>query len=311
MRRYRVVDHIATDSAQLQVIGKTEDGVPIVINKLAYEADLLLATGVVEPHQYAGYSGGGKTVAIGLAGEETILYTHSLAMLKKEGVSAGNVLRNPFRRAVEEIAERAGLKFIVNVVLNHMQQVAHLAAGGSEAVFEALADKLRQISTVYVDHPYQVVIAGVGHPKGDNLYQLSRAASYIALNKNPAVTKGGIIILAACASEGIGGGLAEQGFYELMSRAASPDDVISRLEGGDTLPGAQRAYVMSRALKHCRVMVVGSRCPELVEKVGFIPAPDISRALELAGEIVGSVDDVLIAPDGMQTLIGVREESGG
>jgi nickel-dependent lactate racemase len=109
LRRYRVVDHVATDMAQLEVIGQTEDGVPIVINKLAYEADLLLATGVVELHQYAGYSGGGKTVAIGLAGEETIRYTHSLAMLKKRGVSVGNVFRNPFRQAVEEIAGRVDL----------------------------------------------------------------------------------------------------------------------------------------------------------------------------------------------------------
>lgn len=306
LRRYRVIDHVATDSAQSQRVGQTKDGVPIIINKLAYEADLLVATGVVEPHQYAGYSGGGKTVAIGLAGEETIRYTHSLAMIKKDGVSVGNILNNPFRRAVEEIAKQVGLRFIVNVVLNKKQQVAHLAAGDSEAVFEALADK---ISTVYVDHPYQVVIAGVGHPKGDNLYQLSRAASYIALNKNPAVTKGGIIILAACASEGIGGGLAERGFYELMSRATDPDDIISRLEG-NVLPGAQRAYVMARTLKYCRVMVVGSRCPELVGQVGFIPAPDIPRALELASEIAGGVDEVLIVPNGMQTLISIREKNG-
>jgi nickel-dependent lactate racemase len=186
-----------------------------------------------------------------------------------------------------------------------MQQVTHLAAGSSKAVFEALADKLRHLSTVYVDHPYQVVIAGVGHPKGDNLYQLSRAASYIAINKNPAVIKGGIIILAACASEGIGGGLAEQGFYELMSRAAGPDDVITRLEGGDVLPGAQRAYVMAQVLKYCRVMVVGSQCPELVERVGFIPAPDMNDALELARKMSVKLDEVLIAPDGMQTLISV------
>ncbi len=312
IKRYRVIDHCATFKKQLQALGQTETGVPIAINKLAYEADILLSIGLVELHQYAGYSGGGKTVAIGLAGETTISHTHSLAMLKQAGVRIDNICQNPFRQALEEIAEKAGLRFIVNVILDQKQRITHLATGNSKAVFETLVDKARQMSTVSIDHPYKMIIAGVGAPKDANIYQLSRAASYLVFKAKPAVAKGGIIILAAKATEGIGGGLAEQGFFKLMSQASDPDKIISGLEKGDlsppsppSQPGAQRAYVMAQVLKHCRVLVVGSCCPELVKQVGFIPAQNMTEALGLAKGLLGSSDEVLIVPHGTQTLINV------
>ncbi len=312
IKRYRIIDHCATDKTQLQALGQTRTGVPIVINKPAYEADLLLSIGLVELHQYAGYSGGGKTVAIGLAGEATISHTHSLAMLKQNGVRIDNIDENPFRQAVEEIAQTAGLKLVVNVILDQKQQITHLAAGTSKAVFENLVDKARRMSAVTIGHPYKLVIAGVGAAKGANLYQLSRAASYLAYKPEPAVAKDGIIILAAYATEGIGEGLAEQGFFKLMSQTPDPDKIISCLERGDLSPpspppppGAQRAYVMAQVLKHCRVLVVGSCCPDLVKRVGFIPAQDMTAALGLAEEMPGALDELLIVPHGMQTLVNV------
>jgi nickel-dependent lactate racemase len=304
-RRYRLIDHLAAEPGQLEHLGRTEDGIPITVNRLAYEADLLLATGVVELHQYAGYSGGGKTVGIGLAGEPTIRRVHSLAMLERTGIGVGNVCGNPFRQAVEEIARAAGLRFVVNVVLNQRQQVAHLAAGEPRAVLAALADSVRRMSSVGIDRPCRLVIAGVGYPKDANLYQLSRAASYLAYGPNPAVAEGGVIILAAEDEEGIGGGLAEQGFYELMSRAADPNQVIARLKRDEGQPGGQRAYVMAQVLKICRVMIVGSRYPELARRIGFIPAEDMPQALGLARRMLGVLDEALIVPRGMQTLVDV------
>jgi nickel-dependent lactate racemase len=305
VKRYRVIDHTATEPGQLQNLGRTADGIPMVLNKAACEADLLLSIGLVELHQYAGFSGGSKTVAIGLAGEATIRKTHSLAMLQQRGTRIGNIHKNPFRQALNEIARQAGLRFIVNVVLNSRQQVAHLAAGEPGAVFEALVDRAQQISTVSIDHAYPLVIAGVGYPKGANIYQLSRAASYLAWNPRPAVARGGMIILAARCEEGIGGGLTERGFYELMSKAGDPEEIISCLKTDDCQPGSQRAYVMAQVLKYCRVMLVGSRCPELASRVGFLTATDMPQALELARDILGHLEEALIVPQGIQTLVTV------
>ena len=83
-------------------MGQSEHGIPLTVNRLAAAADLLLATGVVEPHQYAGFSGGSKTVAVGVAGEPTIAYTHGPAMLDQAGVRLGNLHDNPFQAAVRE-----------------------------------------------------------------------------------------------------------------------------------------------------------------------------------------------------------------
>ena len=114
--RYRVVDHDARAVKGLVDLGKTERGIPLSVNRWAYEADLLLATGIVEPHQYAGYSGGGKTVAIGAGGEPLITFTHGPQMVDHPGTRLGSTADNPFRRAVDEAARRAGLRFVINEI---------------------------------------------------------------------------------------------------------------------------------------------------------------------------------------------------
>jgi nickel-dependent lactate racemase len=303
LKQYRVIDHLATDRAQLSNLGQTQSGCPVIINKLAYETDLLVACGVVEPHQYAGYSGGSKTVAIGLAGEETIRFMHSIKMLEQSGVGVGCISGNPFRLTIDEIGRRAGLRFILNCVLDPEGCPVDLAAGEPGAVFNYLAEKSRQLSTINIKHPYKMVITGAGYPKGANLYQLSRAASYLAWRPKPVVVKGGLIILAARCEEGIGGGLAERGFYELMSQAENPAGIISRLKTGNSVPGGQRAYVMAQVLKHCRVILAGSRCSGPVKAVGFIPAKDMPQAFMLAQEMIGVQNEVLIVPQGMQTIV--------
>ncbi|MDQ6804310.1 MAG: lactate racemase domain-containing protein, partial [Actinomycetota bacterium] len=179
--RVRVVDHDAEDPSALANLGVTGGvlPVPIVLNRLLVEADLLLATGIVEPHQYAGYSGGRKTAAIGAAGAATIAATHGPRFLDHPGTRLGNLVGNPFHEAVTEIARRAGLAFILNVVCDGEQQVVAVRAGAPEPAFDALAALAARLYTVPVPHAYDMAIGGVGWPKDTNLYQASRAASYL------------------------------------------------------------------------------------------------------------------------------------
>src|SRR5689334_2036564 len=99
VHRARIVDHNALDASSLVHLGEV-DGLPVVVDRKCVEADLLIATGVVEPHQYAGYSGGAKTVVIGCGGEATIQATHSAAMLDRPGTRLGAIMNNPFQQFV-------------------------------------------------------------------------------------------------------------------------------------------------------------------------------------------------------------------
>ena len=134
--RYRVIDSAPRDPERVVDLGAGPNGVRMSVSATAYEADLLIATGVVEPHQYAGYSGGRKTVAIGAAGEQTIEYTHGPQMLDHPGTRLGRLEGNPFHEAITEAAQRAGLRFILNVVLDDDKRIVAVRAGEPTAAFE-------------------------------------------------------------------------------------------------------------------------------------------------------------------------------
>ena len=122
--RYRVIDNEPQNPSTLVDLGVTPGGVPVLLHRAVVETDLLIATGIVEPHQYAGYSGGRKTVAVGAAGEALIAHTHGPAFVDHPDTRLGQIEGNPFHEAVTEASRRAGLRFILNVVLDDDKQVS-------------------------------------------------------------------------------------------------------------------------------------------------------------------------------------------
>jgi len=308
--RYRVVDHNATDERNLVSLGTyaTDDGhsgrveVPLVVNRMVAEADLLIATGVVEPHQYAGYSGGGKTVTIGTGGEATIAATHTATFLDHPGVRLGRVNGNPFQKVVREGARRAGLDFVVNVLADGEGRVLAVSAGAPDAVHDALVHQARGVFELPVAHQFDVAVAGVGYPKDANLYQASRAASYLQFAPVPVVRPGGLIILPAPIPEGAGAGLGEQRF---LAALASADDLSRFLDGcrrSGFPPGVQRAFVMATVLLQNNIIVVGATRPDVVQQTKMIPVTTMADAFTLAAERLGPELDVLIVPHALLTL---------
>jgi nickel-dependent lactate racemase len=304
--RYRVVDHAPSDPAQLVDLG-TWDGVPLVVNRLAAEADVLVATGVVEPHQYAGYSGGRKTVAIGAGGEATIAITHGPAMLDHPGTRLGRMEGNRFHRAVTESARRAGLRFILNVVQDGAHRVVALRAGQPQAAFAELAEIARSVYEVPVTRRYDVVVAGVDSPKDVNLYQASRAASYLWFAPRPVVRHGGMMIVPAQCPEGVGQGVGEQRFYDLLSHSDSPHSLIAHLREQGYPPGGQRAYIMAQVLAGCEVVVVGAEDPAVVQQCHMTPMATMEEAFALAQARMGLELEALVVPHALLTLPVVRE----
>jgi nickel-dependent lactate racemase len=301
--RYRIVDHEPLHRAGLKDLGSTESGIPLAVNKIACEADVLIATGIVEPHQYAGYSGGRKTAAIGAGGERMIAYTHGPQMVDHPGTRLGKIEDNPFHQAITEVARRAGLSFILNVVRDGHKRTVAVLAGEPEAAFEKLVKVARQLYEVPIPRQYDVAVAGVGFPKDTNIYQASRAASQLFFAPLCAVKDGGVFIIPALTEEGAGQGYAERSFLETMKGAENMNSLLSELRRTGYPPGGQRAFIMAKVLEKTRVIIAGTVTPDLVRQLHMTPAADMEEAFRTASMKIGRDDlDVLVVPQALLTL---------
>ena len=302
--RVRVVDSDGRDPAKWADLGPIPPyDVPGFTQKLVKDADLVIATGIVEPHQYAGYSGGRKTVAIGCAGEPTITATHGMRFLEDPGVRLAKIEGNPFHESVREIARRAGLAFCLNVVTDDRERVVAVAAGDPDAVLIDLAAKAAALYTRPIAKQYDIVIAGVGHPKDVNLYQASRAATYLRFAPTPVVREGGAIIIPARLEEGAGEGAGEQRFLAALERAESPAAVVEAARR-HFAGGEQRAVMVALTLQWCQLIVAASEAPEVVRLAKLRAAVDVEEGLDIAYEHIGrpARASVLLVPRALHTL---------
>jgi nickel-dependent lactate racemase len=300
--RYKVLDNEPQNVAALVDLGVTSNGVPVQAHRAAVEAELLIATGIVEPHQYAGYSGGSKTLAVGAAGEALIAHTHGPAFVDHPGTRLGKVDSNPFQQAVIEAARRAGLRFILNVVLDSEKRILRARAGDPEMAFRDLVTFARSIYEVAVPSQVDIAIGGVGFPKDTNLYQASRAPSYLFFAPLPVVRQGGFMIIPARCEEGAGDGVGEQRFLKAMRDAPDIQFILDDARRNGYPPGQQRAFVMAKVLEQVQVIIVGSECPELVAACKMIPVSTMEQALDLAVNKTGKHCEVMIVPHAMLTL---------
>ncbi len=302
VERYRIVDHHAADDASLVAVMEGPGGVPFRLNRLAVEANLLRSTGVVEPHQSAGFSGGGKTIAIGCADEETISYTHGPAMLDQPGTRLAQLAGNPFQDAVREVARRSGLAFVGNAVLDDEGETVAFAYGAPEAVHDHLAQLAAPMFTVAIPAQVDLAVAGVGAPKDANLYQASRAATYLQFAPTPVVRRGGVVILPATCPEGAGEGSGEQRFLAAMRQPGGASAIVERARRDGVQPGEQRAYIVALMLQDVRVAIVGAEDPELARSVGFNAFATMEDALAWAADYVGTPASCLVVPHAVHTL---------
>jgi nickel-dependent lactate racemase len=306
--RYRVIDSEPLNQDALVDLGTTPGGVPVLVHHTAVEADLLMATGLVEPHQYAGYSGGRKTLAVGAAGEPLIAYTHGPDFIDNPGTRLGRIEGNPFHEAVTEAARRAGLKFIINVVQDEKKRVLKVAAGEPEETHRRLVEFARGVYEVEIPQRYDVVIGGVGYPKDSNIYQASRAASYLFFAPTPVVKSGGFLIVPARCEEGAGDGVGEQRFLAAMRDSPDVQSILDNARQHGYPPGQQRAFVMAKVLEEASVIIVGSEQPDTISDCKMIPAETMYEALQMAADKLGDELDVLIVPHALLTLPVVKED---
>ncbi|UPW00707.1 lactate racemase domain-containing protein [Halorussus gelatinilyticus] len=286
------------DAEAARVVGEVEgpdgDVVPVELNPTVAAADAVVSTGMVEPHQYAGFSGGAKTVAIGAGGESLIRYTHGPEMLAREGVRLGRVDGNPFRATLDEAGDVIGVDFCLNVT-HGPAGILGASAGDHREVVRDLAELCKDNISVSLSDTYDAVVAGVGAPKDANLYQATRAATYLALGDYDPLRSGGRIVVPARLQEGAGEGTGERRFYDWLSGAESADALYDEMRRGYD-PGAQRAFVVARVLREYDCYVTDSESPAVVEEC-------LMHARESVADAVEPGSDVLVVPDALDTLL--------
>ncbi|MFC5367023.1 lactate racemase domain-containing protein [Salinirubrum litoreum] len=281
------------DPGDTVVVGEIE-GCEIELNSRVAGADTVLSTGMVEPHQYAGFSGGAKTVVIGAGGESLIRYTHGPELLSREGVRLGGIADNPFRETLDRAGDLAGLDFCLNVTKGP-DGFLGASAGRPRDVVRDLADIARDALSVPVSTDYDAVVAGVGAPKDANLYQTTRAITYLVLGDRNPLRPGGRVVVPARLQEGAGEGAGERRFAERLASAESAAALYEEMRAGYE-PGAQRAFVVARALRDHEAWITNSESPEVVSDCLLHPAESVADAVEPGSE-------VLVVRDALNTLL--------
>lgn len=237
---------------------------PVTLHRAVCDAELILCIGIVEPHQYAGFSGGVKTIAIGCAGANTIAALHGLEYLRDPRTTLGTLHGNPFRDALGRVA--ACLNAPV-YAYHHLpatpQTPAEHVSGEVHEAFERASHMASE--RLFTTHAQRVPWAclEVRGPKGANFYQASRAATYVGLVERPIVEPGGVILIDAPCPEGMGSGAGERACAMMLARGH--ETLLAELEGRAKVPdditltgGAQRAYVIARLLGRYQLALVGA-----------------------------------------------------
>jgi nickel-dependent lactate racemase len=300
--RLRVVD--AQGISQTSVtLGAVAGGGAIAMNDVVAQADLVVALGIVEPHLYAGFSGGVKAVAIGCAGQETIAWTHHPVFLDQPAVRLCRLDGNPFQEALREIAAATALRFALNVVLNDGGAVAGVAAGDPATAQRQLANHHGEAWIRRHEQPFDLVVAGVPAPKDRSLYQASRAATYVGLAARPVVAAGGLIVCCADLPLGVGDGPGETNFGALLAATERPLDLVARGCVEPLGPGGQRAYMIAKLMTLYRVGVVGDGDRKLIESMGLLAFGSVDGAIAAARRVRGPGARVLALADGLDTIV--------
>ncbi|MEW8959702.1 MAG: nickel-dependent lactate racemase, partial [Moorella sp. (in: firmicutes)] len=289
------VNHNAWDKDELVYLGKSQRGIPLVVNKHVAAADIKISTGVIETHLLAGYSGGVKSVAVGVAGAETIAATHNYQVMAETRL--GVVEGNTFRDFLTEATLAIGLDFIVNVVQTGRKELVRVVAGDPVAAFLEGVKTARSMYEVEIDDQADIVIAGVGYPKNRDLYQATRAANTSVFGPRPVVKKGGVIIIPASCEDGFG----HPGYVEWMAASNGPEDIIEHAAKEGFAPGDQKALILSWILKQARLVVTDCEIPAgELKKIYLDAVPTLQEAVnrELAGRTGARV---IIIPDALLT----------
>ena len=295
----KIYIHDCDEREKLVNIGTLPSGGACEINSIAYEADLLVAEGFIEPHFFAGFSGGRKSVLPGIAGRATVLANHCSEFINDKRSRTGILEGNPIHKDMLWAAKAAKLSFIVNVVLNGEKEVIYAVAGDTEQAHKRGTDFLSELCGAKALDTDVVISTNGGYPLDQNVYQAVKGMTAAEAT----VKKDGVIIMLAASGDGTGG----DHFYHQL---ADEDDIRKTMDmflkrdRDMTAPDQWQSQILVRILMHARVIYISEMPDEDVRRMHMIPAHTIDEALAMAREILQKEKVSITAiPDGIAVMV--------
>lgn len=292
--RIRRISHDCMDAGAMKKLGTTKRGMPVYVNRTVVDADVIITTGLIAPHQSAGFSGGRKSIVPGVSGIETLMVHHSFP-IRPIAPQMGKLEGNPFHQEAMEGAKMAGVDFIINTVQNSQNRVLYAVAGDLEKAFYAGVELSRKVWGVRIKRLADVVIVSPGgFPRDFDLHQSQKAVASGEL----AVKKDGIIILVAECPDGIGK------FGTALRNANSPGEIIERFKRkGYTKDASSKAFMYARAMLNHQLIIVTDRIDHKdLEQMFFTPTSSLKEAIQIAIEQKGKGAEFLVIPHASEIL---------
>ena len=299
VRNEKIYIHDCDEREMLVSIGVLPSGGVCEINRLAAECDLLVAEGFIEPHLFAGFSGGRKSVLPGIAGRSTVLANHCAEFIASDRARTGILDGNPIHTDMLWAAKRACLRYVVNVVLDADKRVIYAVAGDVEEAHRKGTDFLFRLCGARAVPSDIAITTNGGYPLDQNVYQAVKGMTAAEAT----VKEGGVVIMLARSNDGTGG----EHFYRQLADASSltalMEEYLSRGRN-ETLPDQWMAQILTRILLRARVVYVSEMNDDEVYAMHMIPAHSLSEALEIARGLVGREDATVTAvPDGISVMV--------
>jgi len=289
---YKVVNHEPEKTVQ---IGTTSRGTPVKINPLVIEADFRISTGFIEPHFFAGFSGGRKSIAPGVFGIDSAYVNHGYRMIEHPLARAGSLAGNPIHEDMVEQARMAKLDFIVNVLLNKDKQITQVFAGDFERAHETGCQAAREVVGVRVDHRVDIAVTtNSGAPLDLDLYQTVKGMDTASM-----VTRdGGIVITASSCSSGVG----PQSFVDVHTACENPIEVLQKIRREEPLGVQWQNQILARIQMRNHLMLRSELDDEVVRSMWIEPVSDLDAALARAISIIGPDAEIAVMPEGPLAL---------
>jgi len=282
----KVVVHDATDSEALRALGRTSRGTDVHLNSAVFEADGLVAVGSVEPHYFAGFTGGRKFLLPALAGYKSVEMNHSLALDERARILSlsGNPIHEDFMEALHMFGRNEDI-FSIQVVMNPEHEVSYACSGDIVDSFTDAVEQATRTYTCRIQSKADIVVAVVGPPLDIDLYQAHKAVE----NVKPSLNDGGVLILVAKCRDGVG----NRAFYDLL---ASKQDIFQMVKQNYTF-GGHKALKIAQLLQRAKIFAVTSLPSKMLQDISIVPYTNVQNAVDEARRIKGPNARILLVND--------------
>ena len=302
IEEYEVINHSANEEKELiNLKEETSYGTPIIVNKIVAKSDYVIGIGLVEPHFFAGYSGGRKIILPAVAGKEAIFNNHSYKMIAHPNANYGILNGNPIHNDMMEFMKFVNLSFIINVIINNEGKICKIFSGNPIEAHKKAVEFLDNYINIKLNEYADIaIVSNGGYPLDRNLYQAVKGIA----TANRVVKNGGIIIMVAECKDGLGG---HEEFRKLMCKE-NPDDVLKEIRENEPINDQWEAQILAKILKKNKVIIVTKGVDHKITKEMMMEyASTIDEALDLAKKLIPIIKKpkILAIPEGPYVIPNV------